>query len=137
MGAANRNGVISVMAELGGGAAVSKDILALTERGLRRVLHKLGMLPAYEPDPVRGTRVLHAQGSVFSYSVGLFEPYKDIGDPIAKDETVGVVHSPDTAIHEPIPVVSSFAGLVLCKRPLGQVRRGDAVFQIAKDTARE
>lgn len=137
MGAANRNGVISVMAELGGGAAVSKDILALTERGLRRILHKLGMLHAYQPDAVRGTRVLHAQGSVCSYNDGLFQPYKDIGDPVEKDEAVGVVHSPDAATAEPTRVVSPHAGIVLCKRPLGQVCRGDAVFQIAKDAGGE
>ena len=133
MGAANRNRVVSVMAELGGSAAVSRDILALTERGLRRFLHKLGMLPSYEPDPVRGTRVMHVQGSIYSYNAGLLEPFKDIGDMVQKGETVGVVHSLDTAVHEPIPVVSSYTGIVLCKRPLGQVRRGDAVFQIARD----
>ena len=42
MGAANRNGVTCVMAELGGGGVIDRDILALTLRGLRRVLHALG-----------------------------------------------------------------------------------------------
>ncbi|MGB3543918.1 succinylglutamate desuccinylase/aspartoacylase family protein, partial [Rubrivirga sp.] len=38
MGAANRKGVINVMAELGGGNEVSSEILNRTRRGLRRVL---------------------------------------------------------------------------------------------------
>jgi len=40
-GAANRQGVINVMAELGGGGEVTPDILRRTERGLRRILHHL------------------------------------------------------------------------------------------------
>ena len=133
MGAANRKGVISLMAELGGGAVVSKDILALSERGLRRILHRLGMLPGYEPDPVRGTRVLHAQGSVYAYDAGLFEPYKDLLDPVGAGDEVGAVHFVDAPSREPVAVVSPHSGIVLCKRALGQVACGDAVFQIARD----
>ena len=133
MGAANRKGVVSVMAELGGAGAVSKDILALTERGLRRIFHRLGMLPGYEPDEARGTRVLHAQGSVYAYDAGLFEPYKDIGDTVEVDETVGVVHFVSATGSEPAAVTTPVSGMVLCKRPLGQVECGDAVFQIARD----
>lgn len=133
MGAANRKGVVSVMAELGGAGAVSKDILALTERGLRRILHRLGMLPDYEPDAVRGTRIAHAEGSVYAYDDGLFEPLKDIGDDVDTGEEVGVVH-PILAPHRPsLPVTSPYRGFVLCKRALGQVACGDAVFQIARD----
>jgi predicted deacylase len=133
MGAANRKGVVSVMAELGGGGAVTPDVLQRTEGGLRRILHALDMLPGYRPDQARGTRELHAKGSVYAYHVGLFEPFKDIGDPVAKDEVVGVIHHPDTPWQEPDPVASPHEGIVLCKRALGQVVRGDAVFQIAAD----
>ena len=62
MGAANRKGVVNVMAELGGGNFVTPDILRQTERGLRRILHALGMLPDYEPDAAHGTRALNAKG---------------------------------------------------------------------------
>ena len=80
MGAANRKGVISVMAELGGGGEVTPDILKRTERGLHRILHSLGMLPDYVPDQAQGTRELNAKGSVYAYAAGLFEPLKSIGD---------------------------------------------------------
>jgi predicted deacylase len=133
MGAANRNSVVSVMAELGGAGAVSKDILALTERGLRRILNSLGALPDYQPDPARGTRVVHAQGSIYAYEQGLFEPFKDIGDAVQVDETVGLVHAVGVPTREPAPIRSPYAGMVLCKRPLGRVGCGDAIFQIARD----
>lgn len=133
MGAANRKGVINVMAELGGGGAIDTDILADTERGLLRILHALGMLPAYAPDAPRGTRALNAQGSVFAYDSGLLELHKDIGDPVTSGDTVAFIHDPANPWRAPIPVTSPYEGIVLAKRHLTQVQRGDAIVQIAKD----
>ncbi|MGH1578800.1 succinylglutamate desuccinylase/aspartoacylase family protein [Planktotalea sp.] len=133
MGAANRKGVINVMAELGGGGDVTPDILRRTERGLKRVLHSLGMLPDYSPDATRGTRELNAQGSIYAYSTGLFEPLKEIGEDVAKGELVAFIHRPDTPEAEPEKITSPYAGIALCKRAMAQVKRGDALFQIASD----
>ena len=47
------------MAELGGGGTVSRSILALSECGIKRLLHCVGMLPAYQPDAANGTRELN------------------------------------------------------------------------------
>lgn len=133
MGAANRKGVINVMAELGGGGEVTPDILARTERGLRRILHAFDMLPGYVPDAAKGTREVHAKGSVYAYTQGLFEPLKEIGDDVAKGEIVGLIHHVDTPLTEPDRITSPYAGMVLCRRAMAQVVRGDAVFQIAAD----
>jgi predicted deacylase len=135
MGAANRNGVINVMAELGGGGEVTPDVLQRTERGLRRILHSLDMLPDYKLDAVQGTRELNAQGSVFSYAAGLFESLKSIGEDVSVGEVVGRIHHPDTPMSEPDMIVSPYGGIVLYKRAMAQVVRGDAVFQIASDAA--
>lgn len=133
MGAANRKGVINVMAELGGGNAVTPDILALTRRGLRRILHALGMLPGYVPDTARGTRALHAKGSIYAYETGLFDPLKGIGDPVAKGEIVAMLHHPETPGQRPTEIASPYDGIVLAMRAMAQVQRGDAVYQIAAD----
>ncbi len=133
MGAANRNGVVSVMAELGGGGTVTRDILHRCERGLRRVLHSLDMLPDYTPDAPLGTRELQARGLVYAYDSGLFEPLKDIGEPVAKDETVALIHHPETPWQDPAPVLSPYEGTVLAMRALGQTVRGDALYQIATE----
>ena len=79
MGAANRKGVVNVMAELGDAGQVTLDILRQTERGLRHILHRLGMLPDYVPDTAH-----------------VLEPLKDIGDSVELGEVVGLVHHPDT-----------------------------------------
>ena len=133
MGAANRKGVISVMAELGGGGEVTPDILKRTERGLHRILHSLGMLPDYVPDQAQGTRELNAKGSVYAYAAGLFEPLKSIGDDVASGELVGLIHHPDTPEAEPDRITSPYQGIALCRRAMAQVVRGDAVYQIASD----
>lgn len=135
MGAANRKGVINVMAELGGAGRVVPDILRQTERGLRRILHALGILPAYEPDAAQGTRVLHAKGSVYAYDSGLFEPLKAIGQSVRCDEVVGLIHHPDTPGKAPDKVASPCGGMVLAMRAMAQARRGDALYQIAAEPA--
>ena len=133
MGAANRNGVTCVMAELGGGGTLDRDILAGTERGLRRILHAVGILPDYTPDETRGTRELHAEGSVYAKDAGLFEPFVDIGETVEKGQAMGVVHDRDHPDRPPVPVISPYAGILLAKRALGLVEIGDAIGQIASD----
>lgn len=133
MGAANRKGVINVMAELGGAGCVTPGILRQTERGLRRILNALGMLPGYAPDAPQGTRMLNAKGSIYAHEAGVFEPLKAIGDDVANGETVALIHHPDTPGKAPDEVTSSLSGIVLAMRAMAQTRRGDALFQIAAD----
>lgn len=133
MGAANRKGVINVMAELGGAGCVTPDILRRTERGLRRIMHALGMLPGYAPDAAQGTRALNVKGSVYTRGAGVFEPLKAIGEDVAGGETVGLIHHPETPGMAPDEVPSPYAGIVLAMRAMAQTRRGDALFQIAQD----
>ncbi|MEM9348685.1 MAG: succinylglutamate desuccinylase/aspartoacylase family protein [Pseudomonadota bacterium] len=133
MGAANRKGVINLMAELGGGGVVNQEVLALTRRGLRRILHALGMLPGYQLDAPRGTRALNSKGIVHAPIAGQFEPLKEIGEPVAYGELVALLHHPDTPWEAPVQVTSPFAGIVLAMRAMAPSQRGDALFQIADD----
>ncbi len=133
MGAANRKGVVNVMAELGGAGGVTPEVLQRTERGLHRILHALGMLPGYVPDATQGTRMLHARGLVAAFETGLFEPLKMIGDSVAEGEAVAHIHHPDTPGQAPDSVTSPHSGIVLAMRAMAQVRRGDALYQIAAD----
>jgi len=133
MGAANRKGVVNVMAELGGAGRVSPDVFQRTERGLRRILHALGMVVDPAPEPATGTRMLNAKGSIYAYEPGLFEPLKEIGDTVSEGEALARIHHSETPGRAPDTVVSPYAGLALAMRAMGQVRRGDALYQIAAD----
>jgi len=135
MGAANRKGVINVMAELGGAGCVTPDILEQTERGLCRILHALGMLPGYQPDVMRGTRALHSKGSVYAYDTGIFEPLKVIGEDVSHGEAIARIHHTETPGKAPDQIFSPYEGLVLAMRAMAQVRRGDALYQIAADVS--
>lgn len=133
MGAANRKAVINVMAELGGGGQVCPDILRRTQRGLRRILGALGMLPDYVAGPAKGTRLLNAKGLIYAMTNGLFEPMKRIGDAVTTGDIVGLIHHADTALRAPDEICSPFDGMVLAMRAMAQTRHGDALFQIAAD----
>jgi len=133
LGAANRNGVVSVMAELGGGNTLNSEILEATQRGLYRILHAVGILHDYKIDKTRGTRELTAKGSVYAYSCGLLEICKEIGESVQLDEIVAHIHHPDDPTKQPTPVKSNYTGIVLCKRHMCQVEKGDAIVQIASD----
>ena len=133
MGAANRKGVMSIMTELGGGGAVSPKILALTERGIKRLLHCIEMLPGYQPDKTNGTRELQVSGTISALDIGLFEPYLDIAAPVKSGDPVGAIHSPETPWKKPVLVLANCEGIVLCKRVPGRVERGDCLYQIATD----
>jgi predicted deacylase len=133
MAAANRAGVTCVMAELGGGNAVTPDCLAWAERGLHRALVALGVLAGETSDAARGTRTVRALGTVPIRADGIFVPLRDIGDPVDEGAVVGEIHHPDAPWAEPDSVVSPFAGFVLAKRVHGRSMRGDAAFQIVED----
>lgn len=133
LGAAGRKGVIGVMAELGGGGEVSKEILAQTERGIKRMLHHVGVLPGYVPDKANGTRELKISSSAYAYDIGLFEPFFEIGNEVAKGDRAGAIHFPDEPWRGPEPVKFDSSGVVLCRRVPGKVVRGDCLFQIGSD----
>ncbi|MFT7596644.1 MAG: putative deacylase [Paracoccaceae bacterium] len=102
--------MVNVMAELGGAGVVTPDILQRTTRGLVRLLHALAMLPGCPPEPAQRTREMQVCGSVYAYNDGVFQPLKAIGDDVAKGESVGLIHHPETPLQAPDPVTSPYAG---------------------------
>jgi predicted deacylase len=137
MGAANRKGAITVMAELGGGGTVSPDILALTERGLLRMLHCVGMLPGYSPGPANGTRELTVVESVLAYTRGIFEPCVDVGAEVETGDRAAIIHFPHDPWKTPETLYFQNPGMVMCKRVPGRVERGDCLFHVGQDLPRQ
>lgn len=133
MGGGNRKGAVSVMAELGGGGSVTPEILALTERGIKRMLHTTGMLPSYVPDAANGTRELTITDTVIAYDNGIFEPFYKVEDQVTKGDAAGAIHFPETPWREPVTLYFGHDGMVLCERVPGLVERGDCLFQVGSD----
>ncbi len=133
---ADRSGVIAITAELGGGAAVSREALRIAEDGVRRLLVHAGILEGSAPPKLSPGRLLRVEGLdfyVFSQSDGIFEPLADLGDEVAAGQPAGLVHSVHTPWEEPQTATFRHSGLVICKRATGRTRRGDCLYQIATD----
>jgi predicted deacylase len=133
MAAAGRKGVTTVMAELGGGGTVTPAILALTERGIKRLLHCIGMLTAYRPDAANGTRELQSIDSIYADTVGLFEPFRELGDEVKAGDAAGAIHHPEEPWREPAIAHFQRDGVILCKRVPSRVERGDCLYQTGSD----
>jgi predicted deacylase len=137
--AARRQGLTAVLTELGGSGTVTPAILALAERGLRRVLAHFGALAdrdtAPEATPTRLMEVAGADYYCHSPDDGLFEPFVELGDSVAAGQPAGAVHFPETPWREPSIATFERDGLVICKRIPGRTRRGDCLFHLASDLA--
>ncbi len=134
--AARRKGVLGLTTELGGAGTVTPDILALAERGVRRLLHHIGLLPGYQPDTVRGTRLMELTSTdlfVYARDEGLFEPYVDLLAEVKKGQPAGAIHQPETPWLPPTECFFDHDGLVICERIPARVQRGDCLFHLATD----
>ena len=134
--AARRKGVLGLSTELGGSGTVTPAVLALAERGVRRLLHHIGMLPGHEPDATRGMRRMELTGPdyfVYARDEGLFEPYVDLLAEVKKGEPAGAIHHPETPWEAPTICHFEHDGLVICERIPARVQRGDCLFHLATD----
>ncbi len=134
--AAWRKDVLALTTELGGSGTVTPEILALAERGVRRLLNHIGLLPGYEPDAVRGMRLMELVGSdyfVYARDEGLFEPFVNLLDEVKKGDAAGAIHHPETPWVEPSICHFEHDGLVICERIPARVERGDCLFHLATD----
>jgi uncharacterized protein len=134
---ANRRGVPSLGGEYGGGGGVDRTGLALAEAGVRRVMHRLGILreppggPA--PPPARIVEVRGRDYYVYAPENGVFEHVVDLGDEVRKGDLAGWIHFSDNPAREPVPCTFRTGGLVVCRRAMGRAERGDCLFHLATD----
>jgi predicted deacylase len=134
--AAARQGAVAISTELGGSGTVTRDILAMVEGALIRVLAHLGVLAADAAPLATPTRIMEVAGEdYYCYATddGLFEPYVELGDSVSAGQPAGALHTPETPWRAPVEVFFERDGLVLCKRVPGRSRRGDCLFHLASD----
>ena len=134
LAAAARAGIVGLLAELGGAGMLTRETVAITERGVRNVLRHLGVLGGeIERHPTRLMKVDRQAHYAYAYDAGLFEPHVDLGETVRKGDLAGLVHFPDTPWREPAPVRFVGDGIVVCKRVPARVERGDCVYHLAAD----
>ena len=133
---AARHDVVTVTAELGGGATFSERGLKIAEQGVRRLLKHFGSLPegdALDPPDCRLMEVRNLDYFVYSPEDGVFEPLVQIGDEVEVNQPAAKIHFPDTPWREPELVLFKIGGFVVCRRVPCHTARGDCLFQLLTD----
>jgi len=129
-------GVPVLTAELGGGASLSREGLAIAEHGLRRVLRRCGILSGTDADPVSQTRFMRVRGRgafVYAMRKGLFEPTAELGALVQAGQLAGSIHAIDQPWRTPEPVAFTESGMVACRRAPVLTEPGDCLYKLLVD----
>ncbi len=122
--------------EFGGGGSVSTDCLAVVERGVRNLLRHAGILDGQVERPQSPIKLWQVSGKSYytlALEAGLFEPEARLGDVVRAGETSGHIHFVDNPNRPAEKVVFQTDGMVICRRHLGRVERGDCVMHLATE----
>lgn len=129
--AANRLGIASIGAELGGGGRLSSAYADLAYWGILRILKEMGAYPANldKAPSLAGTEILPVKASQYCYALepGVVEHLVSLGDRVKDGQLVARIHHLETPGKEPTPVHAREGGLVICLRAMGRVERGDCI----------
>ncbi|OJU00653.1 MAG: succinylglutamate desuccinylase [Rhizobiales bacterium 65-79] len=129
-------GVPVLTAELGGGATLSREGLAVAEQGLRRILKRWGILPDIEIDSASPTRFMRVRGRgafVYTMRKGLFEPAVDLSTVVQAGQLAGLIHAVDRPWQAPEPIAFSEDGMVVCRRAPLLTVPGDCLYKLLVD----
>lgn len=132
--ACERQGVVYINPETGGGARVGRDALAIAADGVRKSLAHLGMIEACMASRTnsRTQFMTLAPNASLVYCLwdGLYEPLVELGDRVGNGQPLALVHDPKRPWNPPQQVSSSLTGTVLCKRAAAWTSLGDCLFEI-------
>jgi predicted deacylase len=138
-GCAERNGIVYLASEFGGGGTISIEGTDLCFDGSVRALVHLGVL---DPDAIkvppaaaggRTVTVRSRNDHIYASCAGVFVPSRPLGAEISAGEQIGEIVQLDRLDAHPEPVISAVSGLLVCLRHPAQVERGDCVAHLAGD----
>ena len=136
--ACERHGVAMVAAELGGGAALSRDAIGIGWEGTLNLLRHVGVLEG-APKPTR-TALLHAASRKFFVMAtidGLFEPAVDLGAKVKDGDLAGRIWPIDDLGRARVDLRFAVSGTVLAQRTMPMVTRGDYVCHVGEPVSDE
>jgi N-alpha-acetyl-L-2,4-diaminobutyrate deacetylase len=140
---AGRQGKIVVSTEMGGGGHVTAAIHRLTASGLRNVLRRFGVI---EGDFVTRAqlglpeqtllRATEPENFMVAPESGMFEVLVDLGQRVAVDEPVGLLHFLERPDREPEVILSRTSGIVCCIRSIATSAQSDTLVWVAHEVDR-
>jgi ectoine utilization protein EutE len=133
-------GKITLSAELGGAGTVAKGSLAIAEMGVLNLLRHFAMVEGEVVPPQRvgraATRLMQTpdfECYAIATDDGTYEPFVELGDAVEAGQALGQIHFLHRHDREPVPIVSRRSGMLICRRPLAQVKAGDCLGIVAWD----
>jgi len=134
--AARKNGTFFATGEFGGKGAVGAEGLAIVERGIRGLLHAIGVVPAFEPKdtPAPSKRYsFNADHYIFAPVPGIYEPTYKLGDAVRKGDLAGLIHDPYRPWLPPERIHFRADGLAVMQRTLARVDAGNCLGHLAQE----
>ncbi len=129
-------GVPTLVYEAGEGLRFDERSIRAGLAGILRVMVHAGMIDAKKVAPARAPSfVANSSYWVRSPEGGLLRLFKKLGDPVAKDERIGVV-SDVFGDHEE-DILASAPGVIIGRASLPVINEGDAVAHIARSSRAE
>lgn len=130
---AQERNVHALTTELGGGATLCRQGLALAEQGLKRLLRHYGILPhaaVEQAPPVRLMKVAGRDAFVYARSRGIFEPAATLGEHVEAGQHAGTIHRFEWPMNAPETVRFETSGVVACRRAPSLSNPGDCLFKV-------
>lgn len=134
--AGHRNNKPVIATEIGGGELADPDAINLAYNGARKVLAKAGILQGIEVAP-NTPQMLSFGPNAFlrAPTDGVFLPKHKLGAKIHKGDVAGHLmwpHEPERLAHE---LVYPNDGILVCRRPINRVKKGDCILHLGIPTA--
>jgi predicted deacylase len=133
---AERNGIVYISSEFGGGGSVNQDGLRICYEGTLRALAALEVIDAdaiavSKPDLTKKLIVRDRDDNLYATASGVFAPSVSLGAEVRSGQSIGEVISLDDHSVPPSPQYAINDGIVVCLRHPALVQRGDCIIQMA------
>lgn len=132
--AAARRGIPALTTELGSGATLDPQGLAIAEHGVRRVLRHYGIAPGLHCEPAPATQLLTSLGprhAIYAPCAGMMEPLAKVGERVREGQAALRLHGLEDPLAPPLTLYFSADGIVSCRRFPTLCARGDGLFHLA------
>jgi predicted deacylase len=130
----DRQGVVMVSTELGGGGTIDRRMLEIGRDGVRRALAHWGILRDHPKPDLPSPRLLVLQGkdgTPMAETDGIFEPCRDLGDEVAAGDAAGRIYPVGELERAPTEILFRNSGIIVSRRVGSLVRRGDLLYNLA------
>ena len=125
-------GKVFVTTELGGGGSATAASVAVARKGLRNLLHHMGILPG-APD-IGPSRVLDMPDDdcfTFCESAGMMEPLVDLGTTVGKGDAIARIWPLGRPGQAPVAYHARRSGVLVSRHFPGLVKPGDCLGVVA------